>query len=244
MASTKDAVSTTQQARKRPIVSNMEVDEKKVRLHEVHEVHDARDVNDELPSAARDGEDEVMTSLEEQHANLELIEADNNNDAPLTSDSVADECPRSDDEFAPTTSTATTATNSFTAEHSGPPANQLPQQVTPQIDAYLQEMLLSSPAHLFSCGLLSPQLLSASWEQWLCLLASNLTPQQWQGYWMAHCAVFGQQAVPFHLLSFFNQNTAQPPPAGPSNAPTFPEWSPTVDHRHAEYEIYFEYMRE
>ncbi len=24
---------------------------------------------------------------------------------------------------------------------------------------------------------------------------------------MAHCAVFGQQAVPFHLLSFFNQNT-------------------------------------
>lgn len=57
----------------------MEIDEKKVRLHEVHEVHDVRNVNDELPSAVKDGEDEVMTSLEEQHANLELIEADNNN---------------------------------------------------------------------------------------------------------------------------------------------------------------------
>ncbi|VDO25200.1 unnamed protein product [Haemonchus placei] len=43
-----------------------------------------------------------------------------------------------------------------------------------------QQILLSSPAHLFSCGLLSADQLSTSWEQWLCYLASSLTPHQWQ----------------------------------------------------------------
>ncbi|CAD6194707.1 unnamed protein product [Caenorhabditis auriculariae] len=50
----------------------------------------------------------------------------------------------------------------------------------PVMDLYVQEMLMSSPDHLFSMGVVPPQMVSTSWEQWLCFLASNLTAQQWQ----------------------------------------------------------------
>ncbi|VDL84261.1 unnamed protein product [Nippostrongylus brasiliensis] len=81
-----------------------------------------------------------------------------------------------------------------------------PPTVPCYIDGFLQEILLSSPAHLFSCGLLPADKLSASWERWLCHLACSLTPNQWQGYWAAHTAVFGLGALPVHLCSFFNRS--------------------------------------
>ena len=42
------------------------------------------------------------------------------------------------------------------------------------------------------------------WEHWMCLLATNLTPQQWQAYWQNYAAMFGLNSLPFHLFSFFN----------------------------------------
>ncbi|CAI2293715.1 unnamed protein product [Caenorhabditis sp. 36 PRJEB53466] len=89
-----------------------------------------------------------------------------------------------------------------------------------QVDNRLRELLLSSPAHLFGIGTPgapNPQNVTTSWEQWLCFLATNLSPAQWQGYWLAHCALFGEQAVPVHLLSFFQgqSSPAQPPNTGP-----------------------------
>uniref|UniRef100_A0A8R1DYA5 Uncharacterized protein n=1 Tax=Caenorhabditis japonica TaxID=281687 RepID=A0A8R1DYA5_CAEJA len=83
----------------------------------------------------------------------------------------------------------------------------------------MQELLLSSPAHLFGLGTAggpNGQNVTTSWEQWLCFLATNLSPVQWQGYWLAHCALFGEQAVPVHLLSFFQgQSPPLPTASGP-----------------------------
>uniref|UniRef100_A0A0K0DCE8 Pecanex-like protein n=1 Tax=Angiostrongylus cantonensis TaxID=6313 RepID=A0A0K0DCE8_ANGCA len=75
-----------------------------------------------------------------------------------------------------------------------------------ELTCSFQEVLFSSPAHFLSFGSLPADQLSASWEQWLCYLASSLTPQQWQGYWAAHVAMFGLRALPVHLCSFFNQS--------------------------------------
>ncbi|CAB3408088.1 unnamed protein product [Caenorhabditis bovis] len=88
------------------------------------------------------------------------------------------------------------------------------------LDRRIQELLLSSPAHLFSIGALNSQQtsVSTSWEQWLCFLASNLSPSQWQGYWLAHCALFGEQAVPVHLLSFFSNQTSGLEPCSSSHS--------------------------
>ncbi|CAD5214497.1 unnamed protein product [Bursaphelenchus xylophilus] len=44
---------------------------------------------------------------------------------------------------------------------------------------------------------------SPLWDQWMCLLAKNLTHSQWHAYWHAYAALFGVNALPTRL-SFFN----------------------------------------
>ncbi|CAJ0594360.1 unnamed protein product [Cylicocyclus nassatus] len=132
-----------------------------------------------------DGEDVFMASVEETPS---TSRADDSQGSLASRPST--EQNRSEDEFA-TDQPSTSDFKFSSASHH-------------YSDAYLQEILLSSPAHLFSCGLLPAEQLSATWEQWLCYLASSLTPSQWQGYWAAHAAVFGLGALPVHLCSFFN----------------------------------------
>uniref|UniRef100_A0A0N5ATB2 RFX-type winged-helix domain-containing protein n=1 Tax=Syphacia muris TaxID=451379 RepID=A0A0N5ATB2_9BILA len=45
---------------------------------------------------------------------------------------------------------------------------------------------------------------SAIWDQWLCCLATSLTPSQWQTYWTNYLALFGTSALPPHIVRFFN----------------------------------------
>uniref|UniRef100_A0A914Z221 Uncharacterized protein n=1 Tax=Panagrolaimus superbus TaxID=310955 RepID=A0A914Z221_9BILA len=45
---------------------------------------------------------------------------------------------------------------------------------------------------------------SVFWEHWMCLLATNLTPTQWQAYWQNYASMFGLNSLPLHLFSFFN----------------------------------------
>uniref|UniRef100_A0A915DUZ6 Uncharacterized protein n=1 Tax=Ditylenchus dipsaci TaxID=166011 RepID=A0A915DUZ6_9BILA len=47
------------------------------------------------------------------------------------------------------------------------------------------------------------------WDQWMCMLASTLTPPQWQAYWRAYASLFGVNALPTHLLSFFGDILSQ-----------------------------------
>ncbi|KAF1771741.1 hypothetical protein GCK72_003569 [Caenorhabditis remanei] len=109
-----------------------------------------------------------------------------------------------------------------------PPSPQIPgtskeAATSGQMDSKLRELLLSSPAHLFGHqpaaqpGGNNPQAAVTSWENWLCVLATNLSPAQWQGYWLAHCALFGEQAVPVHMLSFFQGQTSPSSSSSPSS---------------------------
>lgn len=85
--------------------------------------------------------------------------------------------PRSDDEFAvPSTSTSF---QPYISNQSFDTVLQVLLRPSPAILPF-QEMLLASPSHLFSAGLLPQDRLAANWETWLCLLASSLTPDQWQ----------------------------------------------------------------
>ncbi|KHN84064.1 hypothetical protein Tcan_09241 [Toxocara canis] len=47
------------------------------------------------------------------------------------------------------------------------------------------------------------------WDQWLCCLATTLTPTQWQHYWMTYLTLFGTAALPPHLANFFDMVTHQ-----------------------------------
>lgn len=44
---------------------------------------------------------------------------------------------------------------------------------------------------------------SLLWDQWLCSLATSLTPAQWQLYWMNYFTIFGTIGLPQHLVNFF-----------------------------------------
>lgn len=48
---------------------------------------------------------------------------------------------------------------------------------------------------------------SLIWDQWLCCLATTLTPQQWQHYWINYLTLFGTSALPPHLADFFHLAT-------------------------------------
>lgn len=50
---------------------------------------------------------------------------------------------------------------------------------------------------------LVPELLnSLAWDQWLALLATLLTPIQWQFYWMNYLTLFGTIGLPQHIVNF------------------------------------------
>ncbi|XGW22563.1 hypothetical protein V3C99_005075 [Haemonchus contortus] len=134
-----------------------------------------------------DGDDVIMSSVEESPCTSSDAEVNVDRLRRRTSNDQH----RSEDEFE--------GAQPSTSDYKLSPAPNY-------VDTYLQQILLSSPAHLFSCGLLPADQLSTSWEQWLCYLASSLTPHQWQGYWAAHTAVFGLGALPVHLCSFFNRS--------------------------------------
>ena len=42
----------------------------------------------------------------------------------------------------------------------------------------------------------------------MCLLATTLTPVQWQTYWQNYAVIFGAPTLPAHLVNFLN-NVAQ-----------------------------------
>lgn len=39
----------------------------------------------------------------------------------------------------------------------------------------------------------------------MCSLATTLTPLQWQLFWRTYTTLFGANALPMHLLSFFSE---------------------------------------
>ncbi|KAI1705913.1 hypothetical protein DdX_13354 [Ditylenchus destructor] len=71
----------------------------------------------------------------------------------------------------------------------------------------ISEALMTSPHNLVINGLLSPDALGNHllWDQWMCMLATSLSPAQWQAYWRSYAAIFGVGALPTHLLSFFSE---------------------------------------
>ncbi|XGW22557.1 hypothetical protein V3C99_005075 [Haemonchus contortus] len=108
-----------------------------------------------------DGDDVIMSSVEESPCTSSDAEVNVDRLRRRTSNDQH----RSEDEFE--------GAQPSTSDYKLSPAPNY-------VDTYLQQILLSSPAHLFSCGLLPADQLSTSWEQWLCYLASSLTPHQWQ----------------------------------------------------------------
>ncbi|KAI1706072.1 hypothetical protein Ddc_15462 [Ditylenchus destructor] len=67
----------------------------------------------------------------------------------------------------------------------------------------ISEALMTSPHNLVRVsGYRGNQLL---WDQWMCMLATSLSPAQWQAYWRAYASIFGVGALPTHLLSFFSE---------------------------------------
>ncbi|CAI4226528.1 unnamed protein product [Auanema sp. JU1783] len=158
-----------------------------------------------IPIRTVETEDVVMSSLEESRSDCNLTGTATtiSSLSSLNKIYAYDECPRSDEEFVDKPSTS-----AGSEDMDATPRTAFQPYVNPNqsFDPILQEMLLSSPSHLFNVGLLPADALVSSWEQWLCLLASNLTPTQWQGYWNAYAAVFGVASVPIHLLSFFRHS--------------------------------------
>uniref|UniRef100_A0A1I7TKW8 Uncharacterized protein n=1 Tax=Caenorhabditis tropicalis TaxID=1561998 RepID=A0A1I7TKW8_9PELO len=113
---------------------------------------------------------------------------------------------------------------SRTQELAGPSSTVAMVPGPREMDSKLRELLLSSPAHLFGHQPppiqpgANPQAAVTSWENWLCVLATNLSPAQWQGYWLAHSALFGEQAVPIHMLSFFQGQISPSSSSSPSSS--------------------------
>lgn len=79
------------------------------------------------------------------------------------------------------------------------------------LDKQVHNALLTSPHSLVASGILAPEALSnqALWDQWLCLLATTLTPVQWQTYWQNYAVLFGTPQLPAHLVNFLNNVAAQ-----------------------------------
>lgn len=144
----------------------------------------------------------------------------------LSLDELPEEIPRSDDEFPqqPSTSLAASlASSSFSPFGVLSPAtvHSHLQASTSAFVHLVQEILWASPAELHSAGFLSGEQLASNavWEQWLCCLATALTPLQWQSYWTHYVSAFGAAALPTHLLSFF-----QPPLWDNERQEAYGEW--------------------
>uniref|UniRef100_A0A914UKK4 Uncharacterized protein n=1 Tax=Plectus sambesii TaxID=2011161 RepID=A0A914UKK4_9BILA len=86
----------------------------------------------------------------------------------------------------------------------GPPPMSLLEQ-------HYRDALYATPHHLAAAGYLSSEALSNAlvWDQWLCCLATALTPLQWQQYWSNYATLLGAHALPTHLLSFFAENDVE-----------------------------------
>ncbi|KAK5966644.1 hypothetical protein GCK32_003245, partial [Trichostrongylus colubriformis] len=165
--------------------------------------------NEKERCCSMDGDDVIMSSVEES-ARMNMAIAGSSSDVQLNSESLcqrtSNDVHRSEDEFE----VAQPTTSSY----------KLPPSPT-YVDTYLQEILLSSPAHLFSCGLLPADQLSASWEQWLCYLACSLTPHQWQKkiFFQLRADVVQKYVGPLPSAFSEDQNLNQCPskPAEPSS---------------------------
>lgn len=79
------------------------------------------------------------------------------------------------------------------------------------MEQHYRDALYATPHHLAAAGYLSPEALSNAlvWDQWLCCLATALTPLQWQQYWSNYASLLGPHALPTHLLSFFVENDVE-----------------------------------
>ncbi|VDD91072.1 unnamed protein product [Enterobius vermicularis] len=70
-----------------------------------------------------------------------------------------------------------------------------------------QQQQQQQQQHVFASTIMPSEFIggnSAIWDQWLCCLATSLTPAQWQTYWTNYLALFGTSALPAHIVNFFN----------------------------------------
>jgi hypothetical protein len=75
-------------------------------------------------------------------------------------------------------------------------------------DEELSQILQSAAASSLPPSMQQPPVAdSVFWEHWMCLLATNLTPAQWQAYWQNYASMFGLNSLPLHLFSFFNNSS-------------------------------------
>jgi hypothetical protein len=59
----------------------------------------------------------------------------------------------------------------------------------------------SSP-NIPASSLLLPTAHQPIWDEWMCMLAGALTPDQWNAYWQVYVGMFGVDALPPHLGLF------------------------------------------
>ncbi|VDO72424.1 unnamed protein product [Onchocerca flexuosa] len=77
-----------------------------------------------------------------------------------------------------------------------------PQIILSKYSETIKSLLAAATAAATSH--LVPELFnSLAWDQWLCSLATSLTPAQWQLYWMNYLVLFGTLGLPQHLVNFF-----------------------------------------
>lgn len=55
---------------------------------------------------------------------------------------------------------------------------------------------------LSNSDLFTHQQNSSIWDQWMCMLAETLTPEQWHAYWQVYISMFGTESLPQNLELF------------------------------------------
>ncbi|VDN94333.1 unnamed protein product [Brugia pahangi] len=71
------------------------------------------------------------------------------------------------------------------------------------------QLIRSEYSQLITSSQFIRELLNSTlWDQWLCILAKLLTPNQWQLYWMNYLMQFGTVGLPQHLINFFATATS------------------------------------
>uniref|UniRef100_A0AAF5PXN2 Uncharacterized protein n=1 Tax=Wuchereria bancrofti TaxID=6293 RepID=A0AAF5PXN2_WUCBA len=75
------------------------------------------------------------------------------------------------------------------------------------ITSEYSQLISSSSSSSSSLHLITELLNSILWDQWLCILAKSLTPNQWQFYWLNYLMQFGTIGLPQHLIHFFANAT-------------------------------------
>ncbi|VIO94848.1 Uncharacterized protein BM_BM3494, partial [Brugia malayi] len=91
--------------------------------------------------------------------------------------------------------------NQLTLQH----LTAIPLLQLAEIEQLINSQLIRSEySQLITSSQFIRELLNSTlWDQWLCILAKLLTPNQWQLYWMNYLMQFGTVGLPQHLINFF-----------------------------------------